>query len=449
MEAILITAALVVAFLAIFCISPIYGIAFVTAFRTLSLLAEVHADNADYGYSAEGFLTLAIICAGLIYFTANCRDLKGVLKWPFVIFILYCFLTMVGAADAANFLKKFARLVGYFSLYLMVVHLCRKKENTAILSYAFLVSLLVTTLPAFFIYCQDPDRQMKVLMGTAPGVQQVGFMMKNNFGFYSCYMVFFLIYLYSAAKKYLLKSLFLVLLLLQAAMLVLSYTRSAWAAFLMAFAMLAVCSRKKARLLLPFLAMILIGASLYSVVYYGAYQDLTEKKQYGFSSWHYRTAYAWPASIKAFKERPLMGWGLGNDMYALAHAANFNNSSHNDYLLVLVETGCIGLSLYLVLLLSLLRKTLASIRLATDEESRLLAVSALAILVAYLVGSAAEHLLQTPGATGYVITVLGMAHGSLLTRPRELPAAATLARLGRVFPAGAVALPALGSKNLL
>ena len=114
-----------------------------------------------------------------------------------------------------------------------------------------------------------------------------------------------------------------------------------------------------------------------------------------------------------------MGWGLGNDLYALAKAANLKKTSHNDYLLVLVETGSIGLLLYVWLLISFFRKTAAGIRNAADEQSRMLCVSALAILVSYLVGSIAEHVLQTPGATGYLVTVLGMAHGTLLEAPKH------------------------------
>ena len=165
---------------------------------------------------------------------------------------------------------------------------------------------------------------------------------------------------------------------------------------------------------MPVLALVLAAASLYSIIYYGAYRELTEKKEYGFSSWHFRTAYAWPASIRAFEEKPIMGWGLGNDLYALTKAAKLQTTSHNDYLLVLVETGIIGLSLYLWLLLALFRKTVAGIRNAAEEQTRMLCVSALAILVAYIVGSAAEHLLQTPGATGQCDHHPGHGAGTLL-----------------------------------
>jgi O-antigen ligase len=365
-----------------------------------------------YEYSGEGFLTLTLIAVGVIFVIMNSRSLKGVIKWPFIIFILFCGLTFFVAEDAANFSKKFARLVGYFFLYMMVVQLSLKDENRKTLSYALLLSILITNLPAVYMNFIAPDKYVSHLQES--GLKEVGIMAKNNFGLFSCYMALFLIYLYSTARSKLSKSIFVFLFLMQTALLVISFTRTAWVGFIAAFPVLILFSRNRARLLIPFLGMVLIAASLYSIVYYGAYGELTERKEYGYSSLHFRTAYAWPASIKAFQEKPFMGWGLGNDRYALTKAAKLNQTSHNDYLLVLVETGIIGLLLYLWLLTSLFHNTIASIRKAEDERSRTLCVSALSILVAYLVASMGEHLLQTPGATGSVITVLGMAHGTLL-----------------------------------
>ena len=412
MLSIIIIAALVGGFVVIFAISPIYGIAFVTAFRTLSILAEVPIGK--YQYSGEGFVTLVVIAVGLLYVIMNSQSMEGILKWPFIVFILFCGLTLLAAADTANFSKKIARLVGYFFLYMMIVQLSRKEKNRKILGYAFIASLIFTDVPAIYVYYIDPARYMQQIYSNNNSLSEVGIMSKNNFGFFSCYMVFFLIYLYSVAKSIASKVFFLALFVFQAALLVLSYTRSAWVGFMLALPIFIFYSKNRARLLVPFLVILLIGASLSSVVYYGAYQDLTEKKEYGFNSWHYRTAYAWPASIKAFEMKPIMGWGLGNDLYALNKAARLGNTSHNDYLLVLVETGCIGLSLYLLLMGSLFLRTVRGIRTASEEQSRILCVSALAIFVSFLVGSIGEHLLQTPGATGSVITVLGMAHGTLL-----------------------------------
>jgi len=412
MMPLIIIAALVGGFVVFFAVSPIYGIAFITAFRTLSILATVPIGK--YEYSGEGFLTLVVIAVGFIFAMMNSQSLKGVLKWPFIIFIIFCGLTYFVSDDAANFSKKLARMVGYFFLYLMVAQFSRKEGNRKILSYAFIASIIFTNVPAIYVYYIDPARYMKQIYSNNQALTEVGIMSKNNFGFFSCYMVFFLMYLYSTAKKNASKMIFLALLVFQAALLVLSYTRSAWVGFILALPIFLFYSKNKARLLFPFMVILIIAGSLYSVVFYGAYKDLTEKKEYGFSSWHFRTAYAWPASIKAFEEKPFMGWGLGNDLYALTKASKLKATSHNDYLLVLVETGLIGLSLYIWLLMTFFVKTITGIYKAEDEQSRMLCVSALAIFVAYLIGSVGEHLLQTPGATGSVITVLGMAHGTLL-----------------------------------
>ncbi|HUI45135.1 MAG TPA: O-antigen ligase family protein [Nitrospirota bacterium] len=417
MDSAIIVAVLIGAAAVIFSISPVYGIAFITAFRTLSMLAAI--PMGKYEYSAEGFLTLVIIIAGLIFVTMNLQTLKGVIKWPFVIFILYCGLTVVGAADMANFSKKIARLIGYFFMYLMVVQLSIKEKNKKILSYAFIVSIFVTTLPAIYIYYIAPEAYMKSIYSTQKVLSEVGIMSKNNYGFYCCYMVFFLFYMYSCSKTIFLKVLIFSLFIIQTIMLVLSYTRTAWAGFIVSLPFFILFSKNKKRLVIPVLATMIIIASLFSVIYYGAYKDVTEKKEYGFSSWQYRWGYAWPASIKAFQEKPIMGWGLGNDLYALAKAAKFDNTSHNDYLLILVETGLIGISLYLWLLAALFLRTLSGIRSAKDDESRLLYVTTLAIFTSFLVGSLGEHLVQTPGATGYVITILGMAHGTILAAHKK------------------------------
>jgi O-antigen ligase len=420
MLSLIVIAALISGFVVIFAISPVYGIAFITAFRTLSILAAVTMGR--YEYSGEGFLTLAVIAVGCIFVLINSHNLKGVIKWPFIVFILFCGLTFFVAEDAANFSKKFARLVGYFFLYLMVVQLSVKHENRKILSYAFIVSLLVTNIPAVYMYFIAPEKYMSQLYGKESGLTEVGIMGKNNFGFFSCYMALFLTYLYSTAKSNPSRIFFLLLFFMQAALLVMSFTRTAWAGFIAGFSILLFFARHKARLLMPIFTILIAAVSLSSIIYYGAYGEITEKKEYGFSSWHFRTDYAWPASIKAFEEKPLMGWGLGNDFYALTKAAKLKATSHNDYLLVLVETGIIGLSFYIWLLMSLFHKTIPGIRKAEDEQSRMLCVSALAILGSYLVGSLGEHLLQTPGATGSVITVLGMAHGTLLAvRKNALP----------------------------
>jgi O-antigen ligase len=361
-----------------------------------------------------------IISFGVIFLLQKrLKGMKGAVTLPFIIFILYCSLTIMVAEDYANYFKKLARMMGYFFLYLIVVDLSARQRNRQIMSYAIIVSAIVTIVPGLYFYFIYSDLYMKALQSTDKGLSEVGIMSKNNFGFFCCYITFFFIYLYLISKNSISKTMSFCMILVSTAVLIISYTRAAWLGFLAAIPSMVFTSGNTKKAVLLLIPIIIIALGLSPIVYYGAIKDITEKKEYGFSSWHFRWAYAWPASVKAFYEKPFMGWGLGNNLYALSKAAKLNKTSHNDYLLVLVETGIIGLSLYLWLLLSLLLRTINGIRSASDDASRFLCVASVGIFIAFLVGSAAEHLLQTPGATGYVITILAMAHGSVLAPERE------------------------------
>jgi O-antigen ligase len=139
------------------------------------------------------------------------------------------------------------------------------------------------------------------------------------------------------------------------------------------------------------------------------------------SSWEFRTKYAWPASIRTFRERPVMGYGLGNNLWAMTHVGKLPMTSHNDYLVILIETGIIGLTFYLTFLFSMLLTTYRAVKSATDSEGAILCVAALAVLLAFMTGAFGEHLVETPGATGYVFSIVAMAHGVVRPILRDDP----------------------------
>lgn len=401
----LIISTLATTYLIAFVFSPVYGIAFITAFRTLFLLFQVRIGS--YAYSGDGFLTLMIILTGFFYILLNRNTgFPKAIVTPFVLFIFYCTLTFGFTDDTANFLKKDLRMIGYLVLYLVVFALSRKSENVTIFSWAFLIAIFITTLPAVYVLYKDTDQYLS--LDTKPALG--GFMKKNNFGFFSCYMIYFLFYIIGTLKKQAIKVVAIGLTLVQFAVFIFSFTRSAWVGFTGALPFFLVFSKNKAKFLLPFAFLAALGGLLFPVIYFGLVTDISEKREYGMSSLQWRLEYAWPASIKAFRERPITGWGLGNNLHAMTTAARLRKTSHNDYLLILVETGIIGLMLYVWLIGALWIKTFRD-TLSADDHKKPLLVAALAMFTAFLIGSLAEHLLQTPGATGYVITFLAMAHG--------------------------------------
>lgn len=405
MQAVVISIA-ALSFFIIFIISPISGIAYLTAAR--NVFSWTYASGEAFDLSAEGVVTFLIIILG-IFSVGRYRNVKfrSATVWTFVLFIAVGAVTFYVADDHINFVKKLLRLIGYLFLYLLVQRITVDKRQIRILSVAMIVSILITIPPALYYF----SGHQEMTAATAQLDEKMGLLSKNNFGFYASYMAIFLLYPLAFRLAPLSRSVTYLAFPALIASLFLSYTRAAWVSFFVALVVFILLSDVRKKIIIPVLIASVVVALFSSVLYKGLYVDTTHKRQYGMSSWDYRTKLAWPASIKCIEERPVLGSGLGNDMHAMKSIAHFGNSSHNDYLLVAVETGGIGLFCYLLLLGAMFLRTYKAFRSAEDREIRYFCLVTLSVFTSFIVGSVAEHLLQTPGATGYVITMLGMAHG--------------------------------------
>jgi O-antigen ligase len=401
-------------FLVIYVISPLLGIAYLTAAR--NVFSYIYATEGSFELSAEGVVTLLVIVVGIFSLWKK-RDVnvKSVSAWPFWAFIIVGAATFFVASDHINFFKKFSRLIGYLFLYLMVQRISIDKRNIRILSVAILLSIPVTVLPALYYI----KMQSGVSALAAHADEKMGLLSKNNFGFYSAYMTFFLFYPLSYRLYPLIRYVAIILLPTVIAALLLSYTRAAWVGFFAALLVFLLLSDMKKKIIVPFLIVTAVVVIFSSMLYQGLYVDTTQKRENGMSSWDYRTKLAWPASIKCITESPILGYGLGNDIHAMKTVAHFSNTSHNDYLIVTVETGLLGLSSYLLFLGAMYVRTYKAFKTAEDKEMRFFCLVTLAVFTVFIVGSVAEQLLQTPGATGYVITMLGMAHGTMNAAQRK------------------------------
>ena len=85
---------------------------------------------------------------------------------------------------------------------------------------------------------------------------------------------------------------------------------------------------------------------------------------------NYRTV-IWSGTYKQWKENPVFGLGTGGLGYALSHEHVNYRAAHNAYLELSAENGIIGVSLYLLMLLSLLYYLLQT---KLDDKSFLLAL---------------------------------------------------------------------------
>jgi O-antigen ligase len=96
----------------------------------------------------------------------------------------------------------------------------------------------------------------------------------------------------------------------------------------------------------------------------------------------------WVFLIDAWKESPVLGYGLGTSV----HITYYQNFAHNDYLRYLAETGIIGFTsfiMFLVIKMLRLIKILQSSQLSSPR--RKLCSIMIAIFVAILVGMATDN----------------------------------------------------------
>lgn len=101
-----------------------------------------------------------------------------------------------------------------------------------------------------------------------------------------------------------------------------------------------------------------------------------------------RLNYIWPFFLKKVAEMPITGWGTGYSQY-------LGRSAHNDLLFILVETGAVGLILFILFLIF----TLKDIIFIKDTTLRLLAL----MLFFFLLLSGTTH--NTVSLKSYALAI--------------------------------------------
>jgi len=119
-------------------------------------------------------------------------------------------------------------------------------------------------------------------------------------------------------------------------------------------------------------------------------------------------------SVQMVRERPLLGWGLGNfatayPRFRTFYTNNFVNEAHNDYAQVLVETGIIGFAVVIWFLVALFWNTAARFRQWQQSWSRSAGVAAMVGLVALLIHSFVDFNLQIPANAAVFFFLCGLA----------------------------------------
>jgi len=229
-------------------------------------------------------------------------------------------------------------------------------------------------------------------------------------------------------------------LFLATACLLLTYTRSAWIGLAAVMLLLGLIQYRKLLIvglvLLALAALAFPGAANKVEQRFG---DLSTSSQaHAQSSWAWRTG-QWRRMIHWGWKKPILGQGLGSyerltvkefgfedPTYQVVDTADpgghpLGISAHNDYLKMFVETGLVGLALWLATLIGL---TVSAARSRRVVEARAPATAMLSVMIALLVVSSAD---TVQGYTVILVTVSALIGGAAgvaarASRPGARPA---------------------------
>jgi len=113
----------------------------------------------------------------------------------------------------------------------------------------------------------------------------------------------------------------------------------------------------------------------------------------------------WQESLGIIKDFPLTGIGLGHESFLSIYPFYMLDRgkspfhTHNTYLQVLVETGIIGLLVFLWLLLSYFKRGLKAIASTRDKELKYLMIASLSATVGILTQGIGEVIIYLPKIT--------------------------------------------------
>jgi putative inorganic carbon (HCO3(-)) transporter len=270
----------------------------------------------------------------------------------------------------------------------------------------------------------------------------LGYAGENGFGAFEAGFLVFLLAFYAYTKKVTFKAGIILFVGLGLYCLLFSFSRGAYAAFLISIIFLGLFRERK---LLIFALLLLV---VWQVVLPVAVQEritMTYNKGEGLDSSAQERVTLWQDALVLIVHDPIFGTGF--DTYAALHRVGIYEDTHNYYLKVMVETGILGLILFLCLLGKAFRLGFRLFRQADDSFMKALGLGFASMIVCTAVANLFGDRWTYLQVNGFLWVLLGCVMRSLQLLqqqqeqesearvPQLTPVASFTGTPGRISPA--------------
>jgi len=290
---------------------------------------------------------LILIFSGLLIIKNYSKFKKIKLIIPWLLFLTVNLFSFLFTFSSNASLEEMARLLTIFSLFILGFLLVKNsRELTRLVKIIIYSSFLPIGVGLY-----------QLITGT--GLREGGevrilgtFSHPNMFAFFLCLIIVLTVFIFLSDKRKQVSSIFYVLLMfLSFFVLFFTYTRGAW---LVSFIFILIIGLLYYRRFLISIAAFLLIIYLLVPSFQERISTLTNPDPYGSISWRFEL---WKDGFDYFKQKPFLGYGAGTATSVISYNRDprlGSSEPHNDYLRTALNTGALGLIIYLNLIACLL-----------------------------------------------------------------------------------------------
>jgi O-antigen ligase len=344
--------------------------------------------GGDTALHPNGVMGVAIIAGAALFFVAHRIDPSRLRAFrPFLAFSALCLVSLLWVGEYfMDGLTVALRLLTALAMYAVLVYKLDSTRKINWVVYVIVAAQVLPTVQGLFRVAQGGGMDLDTAEIVRMGHSGQGAILAMILAF--CLVQF--LDAGTGPQRLLwgsINGLF-------AAGLFFTYGRAGWISFCVAVAFIGLMKHRKLLVIFPVIVILLITL-VPTVSERFATIDVQRLDDRDSSTLAGRIE-IWKASAEVYEKHPLLGVGYGVARYKVGdYLGQRAWMMHNDYLAVLVETGGIGLAVFIVWHAKWLLGLLRVRRTAQSAYEETLTLAVLAMLVASLVVRVTDNVLQT------------------------------------------------------
>lgn len=343
------------------------------------------------------------------------RGLNVKIFWVWLMFLAINILSFLVSIDYANSLREVVRFLSIFSFFILGSILINSASSLTKILKSILISALIPALTGIYHLIFRGS-----IFVDYEGRLAATFAHPNMLAFYLFFVIAIALFIFLYGfKKNILSYFYAFLGLLFFVPLMITYTRGAWLALILFLIVIGIFKFRK----------ILFISILFFSLTYISIPSLQSRVNNAFRINDYNSSISWRFDLyrdlwQYSQDRPWLGYGIDNASLVIAQNRDPHLGSaepHNDYLKILLETGYIGLIIYLMFLIILVLELFKKYKLDQPIRVKYFNFFLIAIVIALSVASFGDNILNDTALQWSLWVVLGafLSLNSYPVRPLE------------------------------